>query len=162
MDNPVVLTIAESYFEKGFSTLRFDFRGIRNSTGMFDNGSGEKDDVRAAISFLKEAGFKNIYLAGYSFGSKINAGVVVEGTDIVDNIMVSPPVAFMSFKDIDKLPGTGLIVTGANDDIAPPAEVESHIKRWNIDPRFEIIENCDHFYSYGLNQLKKIITDYLA
>ncbi|MCP4023305.1 MAG: hypothetical protein GY729_15785 [Desulfobacteraceae bacterium] len=61
MDNPVVLTLAQSFFEAGFSTLRFDFRGTRHSTGMFDNGNGEQDDVRSAMSFLKDQGFDQIF-----------------------------------------------------------------------------------------------------
>jgi uncharacterized protein len=161
MDNPVVLTIEGSFFEKGFSTLRFDFRGTRNSMGMFDNGIGEQDDVRAAIFFLKDLGFEKLYLAGYSFGSRMNAGVVAGGTTVSNNVMVSPPVAFMSFKEIKTLTSTGLIVTGANDDIAPPDGIESHIKNWEISPRFDIIEHCDHFYSHSLGQLKEILLDYL-
>ncbi|WP_299978796.1 alpha/beta hydrolase [Desulfobacula sp.] len=162
MNNPVVMTIAESFFEKRFSTLRFNFRGTGNSTGMFDNGNGEQEDIRAVMSWLKENGHQKIYLAGYSFGARVNAWVVFKGCKIEDHIMVSPPVGFISFDDIEKIPSTGLIVTGANDDIAPADLVQKHINRWQIAPRYEIIENCDHFYSNCLDRLKAILTDYLS
>ena len=63
MDNPVVMTIADSFFEKGFTTMRFNFRGTCNSTGMFDNGTGEQEDIRAALSLQTEKGYKQIWLA---------------------------------------------------------------------------------------------------
>ncbi|NOX35343.1 MAG: alpha/beta hydrolase [Deltaproteobacteria bacterium] len=162
MDNPVVMAISESFFEKGFTTLRFNFRGACNSTGMFDNGNGEQDDIRAAISYLVENKYKQICLAGYSFGARMNAMVVSKGCKIKDHIMVSPPAGFMSFDDIEKMPSTGLIVTGANDDIAPGALVQEHVNRWKIAPGFEVIENCDHFYSGCLDKLKTILTEYLS
>ncbi|WP_457553626.1 alpha/beta hydrolase [Desulfobacula sp.] len=161
MDNPVVMTIAASFFEKGFATLRFNFRGTCNSTGMFDHGKGEQEDIRAAMSFLVEKGYQKICLAGYSFGARINASVVSKGCDIKDHIMVSPPVGFMSFDDIEKMPCTGLIVTGANDEIAPKDMVQAHINRWKINPQYEIIKDCDHFYSGCLERLNAILTDYL-
>jgi hypothetical protein len=162
MDNPVVMTLAESFFEKGFTTLRFNFRGTCNSTGMFDNGDGEQEDVRAALSWLKKEGYQKISLVGYSFGARMNASVVSTGCEIDDHIMVSPPVGFMSFDDIERMPFTGLIVTGENDEIAPAEKVQDHINRWQIVPRYEIIEACDHFYSGCRGQLKTVIIDYLS
>ena len=162
MDNPVVMAIAEAFSEKGATTLRFNFRGTGNSTGAFDNGTGEQEDIRAALDFLMDKGFQSITLAGYSFGARMNAAVVSKGCRIEDHIMVSPPVAVMSFDDIEQMPYTGLIVTGRNDEIAPPDLIEKHIQRWGISPRFDIIENCDHFYSGGLKKLRTLLTDYLS
>jgi uncharacterized protein len=162
MDNPVVMTIAGAFFEKGFTTLRFNFRGTGNSTGAFDNGNGEQEDIRAAMDFLLGKGFEKIHLAGYSFGSRMNATLISKGCQVEDHIMVSPPVAFMSFDDIEQMPYTGLIVTGRNDEIAPPDLIEKHIQGWGISPRFDIVEHCDHFYSGSLKKLKIILTDYLS
>ncbi len=162
MDNPVVMAIAEVFCEKGYTTLRFNFRGKGKSTGTFDNGNGEQDDVMAAISFLEDKGFRGISLAGYSFGSRMNAEVISKGIRIQDHIMVSPPMGAMSFDGIENMPSTGLIVTGRNDEIAPPDLILEHIKIWGIAPRFDIIENCDHFYSGCLKKLKTLLADYLS
>ncbi len=162
MDNPVVMTIAGAFFEKGFTTLRFNFRGTGNSTGTFDNGNGEQEDILAAMDFLLDKGFEKIHLAGYSFGSRMNASLVSKGCKVKDHVMVSPPAAFMSFDDIEKMPHTGLIVTGRNDEIAPPDLILKHMKRWAISPRFDVIENCDHFYSGCLKKLKLILAGYLS
>jgi uncharacterized protein len=165
MDNYVVMAIAQAFEEKGWTTLRFNFRGTGNSTGSFDNGNKETKDVRAAFDWLYKAGFKQICLAGYSFGAWVNAKLVSVDTQIADNIrdhiMVSPPVAFIRFDNIFQMPSTGLIITGRQDDIAPPGLIEKHIQRWGISPQYEIIENCDHFYSGGLGKLEAILGEYL-
>lgn len=161
MDNPVVVEAASAFSEKGFTTLRFNFRGTGGSTGMYDNGQGEQKDLLAALKFLADQGCQTLFLAGYSFGSRINASVVAEGYEVADHIMISPPVAFMSFDDITTLPSTGLIVTGQNDEIAPPDRIRSHIGRWGISPRFEIIPGCDHFYSGSLSRLRQCLLRYI-
>ncbi len=161
MYNPVVEQIVESYFEKGFTTLRFNFRGTGKSSGMFDNGMGEMDDVRAVLAFLQESGVKALYLAGYSFGARINASIVSSGYGIKDHVMVSPPMGFISFDDVASMPSTGLILTGSKDDIAPKNRVQEAINRWQINPQFEVIDNCDHFYTGCLPRLKDLLLDYL-
>ena len=161
MHNPVVTAIADAFTARGFTTLRFNFRGTGRSSGQFDDGAGEQDDVRAAIDFLVQKGISGVWLAGYSFGSRVNASVIEAGIDARDHIMVSPPAAFMSFDEIDALPGTGLVITGAADEIAPPGMVEAHLNRWGISPQFETIEGCDHFYSGCLPRLGQILSGYL-
>ena len=123
---------------------------------------GEADDVRASLDYLKALGIADLYLAGYSFGARMNASVVSSGYKLSDNIMVSPPMGFMSFDDAVSMPSTGLIITGADDKIAPSAMVQAAIKRWQISPRFEVIEGCDHFYTTGMTKLRWILSDYLA
>ncbi|MDA3918693.1 MAG: alpha/beta hydrolase [Deltaproteobacteria bacterium] len=162
MDNSVVMSIEKAFFNRGFTTLKFNFRGTCNSTGMFDDGNGEQDDVLAALSFLeKKKGFERILLAGYSFGARINAKLVAGGCKIDDHIMISPPVGFMSFDDIEKMPHTGLIISGDNDEIAPSNLIQEHIAKWGLKVQYKTIKNCDHFYSDSLGQLEGIIDSYL-
>lgn len=161
MNNPVVMTIAQAFSDKGFSTLRFNFRGAGNSTGTFDDGKGEQDDIRSALAFLEEKGITKIWLSGYSFGSRMNASVVEKGCNIKDHIMVSPPAGFMSYDTIDHMPDTGLIIVGDSDEIAPVNIIEGHIKRWQIHPEVKVIGNCDHFYSGSLSKLNTILSTYL-
>ena len=54
MHNNVLDAIVKAYRKNGYSTLRFNFRGVGASQGAFDNGIGEREDVRAAIAYLSE------------------------------------------------------------------------------------------------------------
>jgi len=158
MENTVVEVITEELIKNGYSTLRFNFRQV-NTQGS-DNDSIK--DLKAAMLFLEDKGFKNnILLAGYSYGSWVNSTAISQGLIVSDSIMVSPPIAFMDYKNIKTPPGKGLVVTGTNDEIAPPELVQEKVKEWHAALKFETIKGCDHFYGGYFQELKKIISDYL-
>ena len=162
MHNPVVDTIRTAFKSKGFSTLRFNFRGVGASQGNFDNGLGEQEDVRAAINYLVDSGITDIRLAGYSFGAWVNALLIVNaGPSVEEMIMVSPPVGFIDFGSVGIIDCLKLVVTGSQDDIAPAGRIGDMLPGWNPDARFEIIDGCDHFYGGHLNRLESILSAYL-
>ena len=150
MHNNVVEWITSVYQAHNYTTLRFNLRGVGKSQGDHDNGVGEQEDVISAISYLRDNGLKFIDLAGYSFGSWINAKVI-SGAAIADRlIMVSPPVGFINFDLIVELTPLELVITGSMDDIAPADTIREKMILWNRNARFEVIEGADHFYSgYG-------------
>src|SRR5688572_2637515 len=70
MHNKVVFRIAKAFEQTGFAALRFNFRGAGRSEGQHDEGRGEQDDLRAAISFIEQKyPGAELWLAGFSFGS---------------------------------------------------------------------------------------------
>ncbi len=159
MYNLVVETIVHVYNIKGYSTLKFNFRGVGKSQGQYDNGVGEQKDVLAALSFLADMGLEKIALAGYSFGAWVNAHAVIQEDIFVENMMmVSPPVGFMDFNAINAMNVLKFVTTGSRDDIAPAGIVKKMLPTWNPDARFEIIEGADHFYGGYLEQLESILS----
>ena len=159
MYNLVVETIVHVYNIKGYSTLKFNFRGVGKSRGQYDNGVGEQKDVLAALSFLADMGMKRIDLAGYSFGAWVNALAVIQGDSVVENMaMVSPPVGFMDFHAITAMKVLRFVITGNRDDIAPADAVKKMLPTWNPDARFEIVEGADHFYGGYLGQLESVLS----
>jgi alpha/beta superfamily hydrolase len=158
MDNPVVRAIQQAYLNQGFSTLRFNFRGVGASEGCFDNGVGERADVQAALAWAAGLGMTDIDLAGYSFGAWVNAGI---GSDCRRMVMVSPPVAFMDFGPPVAIERLSLIVTGGRDEIAPPAMIDRCRARWNPAAAFEVIPGADHFYTGFLKTLENKIAAHI-
>jgi len=157
MHNPVVGAIRRAYRMKGVATLRFNFRGAGESEGQHDNGVGEQDDVLAALSFLRESGFQSVELAGYSFGAWVNA-LTLQRERLSENlVMVSPPVAFVDFASIGRLPGLRLVVTGSRDEIAPPGVIRQMLTTWNLSAHFDIIDGSDHFYNLHTRQLEDVL-----
>ena len=156
-----VESIVHAYWKKGYTTLRFNFRGVGNSQGLYDNGVGEQQDVLAALSFLSETGTKQIDLAGYSFGAWVNAHAVQHDTPMERMVLVSPPVGFMDFTKIAAIHRLKLVVTGSRDQIAPAEQIKTLLPSWNPEARFEVIEGADHFYGGYLDRLEKILDDYL-
>ena len=147
MHNPVVETITETFQHQGYTTLRFDFRGVGASQGTFDQGAGEKRDVCQALAYLAQMNFEKTCLAGYSFGAWVNAQIPPEEASTEALVMVSPPVAFIDFEPMQKIPNLKLVVTGSRDNIAPAHMIREKLPAWNPASQFEIIPGADHFYS---------------
>ena len=147
MYNLVVESIVHVYHMKGYSTLKFNFRGVGRSQGTYDNGVGEQKDVLSALSFLADMGMEKIDLAGYSFGAWVNAHALQKDTLTEQMIMVSPPVGFMDFQSIGRMNPLKFVVTGNRDDIAPANAIEKMISTWNPNARFEVIEQAGHIPS---------------
>ena len=162
MDNHVVKAICLAYARKGFSTLRFNFRGAGRSQGSYDEGRGEQDDVRSAVALLRDHGREQIDLAGYSFGAWVNALAVTGGLAARRLVMVSPPVSFLDFSAVTTLPNLQLIVTGSRDDYGPVEKVQRMLPQWNPQATLEVIDGCDHFFSGPTRQLETILSRYVA
>jgi len=162
MHNNVVETIIEAYREKGYTTLRFNFRGMGRSTGNYDEGIGEQKDVRAALAYLTGMGKASVDLAGYSFGAWVNA-LGLKGLDQARRtVMVSPPVNFLDFSFLDYNEKIRLVIAASRDDIGPPGMIKEMIPVWNPDARLEIIQGADHFYWGKNGDIKRIIQEFLS
>ncbi|MCU0591552.1 MAG: alpha/beta hydrolase [Desulfobacterales bacterium] len=158
MDNPVVTALQRAYSRQGFSTLRFNFRGVGESRGRYDDGTGERQDVAAALALMTDRGMTSIDLAGYSFGSWVNTGL---STGFQRMLMVSPPVAFMSFDPPAPIPTLHLIVTGGQDEIAPAHMISTYKNQWNPAAIFEVLPDADHFYTGFIKNLQDAITAHI-
>jgi alpha/beta superfamily hydrolase len=161
MHNNVVEAICNAYQEKGYSTLRFNFRGVGQSEGGYEEGIGEQDDVRAAIDYISGLGKEEIDLAGYSFGSWVNALGINRYEKVKRAIMISPPVDLMDFSCLIDNPKIRLVITGSEDDIADYRSVEDKISSWNREAIFKVIKGADHFYWGSTADLQKTIAEFL-
>jgi alpha/beta superfamily hydrolase len=122
MGNPVVQAVAETLSEGGISTLRFNFRGVGRSSGRYESGVGEQEDLLAAVSFLEKEDKRRIILIGYSFGAWIVAGVLTRKC-LPPAILISPPIALLGF-DFEPLRGSiGLIICGSRDSYCPSERI---------------------------------------
>ena len=161
MHNFIVDLVARAYQKKGFTTLKFNFRGTGKSQGSYDDGAGEQEDVRTALSTLKDRGIKNIDLAGYSFGAWVNALATSKSSLVENMVMVSPPVGFVDFNPVHSIPCLKLVVTGSMDDIAPADRIKTMHPSWNPNAHLEIIKGADHFYTGCLNELESVLSSHI-
>lgn len=102
MDDAVLDAAARALVDRRIACLRFNFRGAGGSAGSFDGGDGERDDLRAALAWLREAeGVPDRYwLVGYSFGSWVGWRVAVEDALALDRIiLIAPPMGMLDYPD---------------------------------------------------------------
>ena len=86
--------LAEAACQGGFVSLNFDFRGVGKSTGQFDYGVGEQNDVKCALSFLaskKEVLPNSVFVVGHSLGAAVSLYAVQDDTRIKGLALWSPP-----------------------------------------------------------------------
>ena len=161
MHNNVVKAVAHAYQEEGYSTLRFNFRGVENSEGEFGNGIGEQQDVKGALRYLQTLKKSRIDLAGYSFGAWVNALGLDKFEEAQRLIMVSPPVSFIDFSFLTYNPKISLVICGTRDEIAEYKRVEKMVPKWNSEAVFRVIQGADHFYSGYEEELMEIVRTFL-
>ena len=124
MENNVVMAVCRSLVSQGFAALRFNFRGVGASEGAFDQGQGERNDVRAALAHLAslpDVDGERLGLVGYSFGAMVAAEVA--DSDLRALALVSPPVAHADLRVDWGCPA--LILTGDQDPIAPADRLQA-------------------------------------
>jgi alpha/beta superfamily hydrolase len=161
MDNLVIGQAAGACQAKGFTTLRFNFRGAGKSSGAYDQGRGEQTDLLSAAEYVKSRGARIIDIVGYSFGAWVLAHTPLDFVTPGRGLMISPPAAMMDFDNSLPSPRLKLLITGSQDQIAPPAMVEKLLWRLNPNAELKVIAGADHFFSTGLEQLKNEIYKFL-
>ncbi len=162
MYNAVVEMIVGAFQDLGFSSLRFNFRGVGSSQGTFDNGRGEIQDIQAAMNHMAQIGIETAFLAGYSFGAWVSAQLAPQALGDTALVMVSPPVAFIQFKNRQPIPNLKLVITGDQDEIAPEQMVREQLAGWDPAAHLEIISGADHFYSGCLPNLAETLKTKIA
>lgn len=167
MDNPVVLLVRDVAWQLGMSTLRFNYRGVGRSDGGFGGGDGEADDLRALLAALAERDDapQAVHLAGYSFGAWVTLKVCSTGWVPRSLLLVSPPLDFMSFRDLSVPAAPCLITAGEADDLCSQASLNSWLRtleQAGADVRLERLPDCDHFYAKGLDALRDAVLGFLS
>jgi alpha/beta superfamily hydrolase len=148
MHNNVVNAIEKGFADKGFTTLRFNFRGVGASEGSYGEGQGEVEDLVGAVEFLKNQIDKDaaIMLAGYSFGAWI-CSMATSRLERIDGLfLVSYPFAFYESNTLRNYEGKIFLFGGKLDDIGPVAQLMDVYKVMpTIQKSLKIIPT-DHFY----------------
>jgi alpha/beta superfamily hydrolase len=160
MDNNVVWTAVRAFENRGWATLRFNFRGVGRSTGAYGQGLEEVEDVVAALNFLKSRTPGPHLLVGYSFGAYVAARALLQNLAAEGAILISPPVAFMEMTWLPQVPHLKLIVAGDRDEIGPLLDVQAMMAASEPPVTIVVIKGADHFYGGREEQLFRVLRDY--
>jgi uncharacterized protein len=153
LDNKVVQTLAKTFAALGYAATRFNFRGVGESEGQFDDGVGETDDALAVLAATKlEFGELPVALAGFSFGSYVQTRVAHE---IAAERMVLIGAAVKRFP-VEAVPADTIVIHGEEDDVVALADVLA----WARPQQLPIIvfPGCGHFFHGRLPQLQRVIS----
>lgn len=160
MNNNVVWTAVRACGARGWSTLRFNFRGVGQSTGTYGGGTGEVADVSAAVAYLQQRAPGPVYLVGYSFGAWVAARALLEGLAAAGAVLISPPVAFMEMDFLSQVPCLNLILVGDEDDLCPLKELKAMWREGRPGPEIRVLTGADHFYQGYEEELFRILQEF--
>lgn len=154
MDNKIVTTLAKTFSELGFATLRFNFRGVGGSEGIFDSGNGEVDDALAVVQHARDAfGHLPLILAGFSFGGYVAARAaqhLYPGAHKL--VLVGPAVGRFAMPAV---PHNTLVIHGEHDEIIPLPEALDWARPQHLP--VVVLPEAGHFFHGRLQQLKQIV-----
>jgi hypothetical protein len=165
MANNVVLTAVRALAVRGMSALRFNFRGVGRSTGVYGGGVDEVEDVAAALAFLKSRTPGPHYVMGYSFGAAVAGRALVQGLATDGAVCIAPPIAFMDLSFLPRVPGLRLIAVGDQDELCPLSSLQALMAERQpsleeAPPEIRVIGGADHFFSDGEAELFQVLRDF--
>jgi alpha/beta superfamily hydrolase len=161
MTNKVVTSVCQAFHDLHYVTLRFNFRGVDQSQGRFDDGVGELADALTVIEWLKqERDIEHLVLAGFSFGAYI-ALAASHLISVQHLLLIAPPTHYPDFADITPKQSWGLITAGLDEVVSTPA-INAWAQRqpamqWQLS-----IDDASHFFHGKLNILKNFVATHYA
>ena len=161
MNNKVVYTIAKAFDDLGFKSIRFNYRGVGESEGKYDDGIGESEDLLAIVEQVKkELPDDEIYLAGFSFGSGVAARICTNLPEVKALLTVAPSMEHSDFTAFTAIACPWLIVQGEDDEVVSAQAVYDFTEKNSARLQLEKISDCGHFFHGRLTELRRIIVDY--
>ncbi len=157
MRNKVVYWMGRAFEDTGCSVLRFNFRGVERSEGVWDEGDGEADDARAALNWLHARHLDvPLWLAGFSFGCYAGLQAARSDSHVSRMFAVAPAVNLWSFAFMDGEQRPVTVISGTADEIVPFAQVAASVEgRANI--HFHSIEGAGHFFPEHMDQMQQAL-----
>lgn len=167
MNNKINYTLFQNFVERGFSTLRFNFRGVGRSQGMFDRGEGELSDAASALDWMQEINQNApyVWVAGFQFGAWIGMQLLMRRPEIQGFVSITPPANMYDFSFLAPCPTSGLIMHGARDDVVNEDSVTNFVDKLHlqkgIDIDYRILPDSNHFYHNNMDLLSEHVHDHL-
>ena len=169
MNNKVIYNCFKTLSSLDFSVLRFNYRGVGNSEGIYsgDEGIGEMTDAACALDWLlfNNTASTKVWVVGFSFGAFISLNLLMRRPEIHSFIVISPPADKYDFSFLAPCPVSGLIIQGDNDDIVNETDVALFANRIDsqntISIKYKKIKNADHFFTDKLDLVSDEIKKYV-
>jgi alpha/beta superfamily hydrolase len=164
MYNNVVDAALEALWQRGFATLRFNFRGVGESEGVYGGGQGEALDAVAAVNYVRgrpglQAG--PMVLVGYSFGAAAAWRAASQSGELAALVLIAAPLQMM---DPAAAPNARniLLIGGSADSFCPASGLKDICARAGNKASFRVIDDADHFFAGYEEDVTAALSEMLA
>ena len=151
MTVPLMNGVTDVVVSRGVAVLRFNFRGVEESTGVWSGGIDEIDDIAAAVETARSA-YPDLPLsiAGWSFGAATSLRWIARDRDDLAWIGIAPPI---SSELTPTLPprqarpdAARTFIIGDRDQFITVEEIRAYAAA--VDGTVHVLKGSDHFFYY--------------
>lgn len=162
MHNKVVFKVAQELQSLNVPALRFNFRGVGHSTGKYDEGRGEMEDVRFALDFLSHRypGLP-VILAGFSFGAWVGLRAAAADDRVQAMIGLGTPARMFEGGTLQQCHKPKLFVHGTEDELAPYDLLLQWFEQVPAPKSLVTVQGADHFFQGHLDEVQTIIARFV-
>jgi uncharacterized protein len=162
MHNKVVFQVAKALQKQNIPALRFNFRGVGHSSGAYDEGRGEMDDVRFALEFLSRRypGVPAI-ITGFSFGAWVGLRVGAADDRVQALIGLGTPVRMFDNNILQGCHKSKLFIHGTQDEQAPYDLAQAWFEQVPAPKRLVTIQGANHFFQDRLSEVQSLVIDFV-
>jgi alpha/beta superfamily hydrolase len=156
MHNKVVYRIARGLRQAGIVVLRFNFRGVGRSHGEHANLTGEIEDARAALHWLRGR-YPGLpfALAGFSFGARVITRLGCQIPSCRFLLAAGFPTTQGPATYLETCPAHKVFIHSTHDQFGPRPEMEALFARVADPKQLVWIEAADHFFAGALEELEQ-------
>ena len=170
MQNKVVQTLAKAFVQNGWRAVRFNFRGVGGSEGVYDEGRGELEDLMHVIAQSQTLALQGsaptgsaLALAGFSFGAFVASQAVAQMADnpnLDKVVLVGTAASNFSVAPVpQELHEKTLLVHGEVDDTVPLSSVMDWARPQSLP--VTVIPGVAHFFHGQLPLLRNLVSRHL-
>ena len=162
LTNKVVQTLARAAVLAGLTAVRFNFRGVGRSEGVYDEGRGELDDLLSVVQALAPQG--PLVVAGFSFGGFVASHAVerlhAQGRDLRHIVLVGPAASRFNLAPLaEELHARTLVVHGELDDTVALSAVMDWARPQALP--VTVVPGGGHFFHGQLPLLRELVLRHL-
>ena len=165
MHNKVVFRAAAALNDAGLTTLRINFRGVGQSSGVHDFGNGELEDVKAGLDYLAQNyPGHSITVCGFSFGARMGMEIGSNDERVKLLISIGTPLSKYDFDFLKDCRKPLLLVHGDRDEFGDVEELRALVNSINdtVPVKLVVIQGTGHFFEGHLDELKTAIYDWVS
>lgn len=166
MHNKVVARAAKALQEAGIEPLRFNFRGVGYSSGVYDEGRGETEDALVALDYLlaQQSQAQEVIIAGFSFGSAVGMRLGCADARVQRIIAIGAPARLHSLELLTSCAKPKLFIHGELDEIAPLAPLQELLAQVPASSPHQLvtIAGAGHFFDDQLPELMQVIQQHVS
>ena len=167
MNTKIIFKLYKIFVNNGFSTIRFNFRGVGKSEGIYDDGEGELSDAAGVLDWVQQynPNSKICWVAGFSFGSWIAMQLLMRRPEINRFVAISPLPNVYDFSFLSPCPTSGLMIYGKKDELVPVENILELDKKLSLQKAikvdFQAIPEANHFFTKNEDVLVKNLDKYI-